>query len=526
MNPITNKAGSAVSALRRKQAKKSIHAFAKTYMAHHFLYSLSSAHLEIFKLFIETIKNRGKKIAFAAPRGFGKSTLVTLIYVIYCICYSKSRFTVIISETSGQAEQLLENIKKELVENELLMTDFPELFEYRGRPKPPRWTQSQIETRSGIKILALGAQQPITGRKYGKYRPDLIILDDIESANKIYSSETAEKMNDWFTKSVLKAGDESTTFVFIGTIHHPCCFFASYIKTPLWDIRKYKAIIDEPKHSELWSKCFNIKNGKDEYNGKNGLVAARDYYTSQKTLMDERCSLLWPARWSIFDLMNMRDDDLVSFSAEYQNEPLDIKMALLRIDTAQYWNRRFKSLEDLLHYLGDNAEFYLACDPSVGLDATRGDYSAIIVIACDRRDNVLYVLIADIERRDLFKTIEDILAYARRFDFSKIGVEANGFQETEVRLLEREADKERFYRLPVERIKNMGDKHKRIGSLALPIKSGKLQLNEEHKVLLEQMQFFPHAKYDDGPDALEMCVRLAEGPGGVQVLIPGGRIVG
>ncbi|MBU4252393.1 MAG: phage terminase large subunit [Candidatus Omnitrophica bacterium] len=519
MNPTLNKARNAISELRRIQAEKSVFSFAKTYMMHHLKYPLAPAHLEELALLFDATNKRGEKIAIAAPRWFGKSTIVTLIYVVYCICFQKERFIVIISETSGQVEQLIENIKKELVENELLMADFPEIFENSGRPKPPRWTQDQIETRNGIKIIALGTQQPITGRKYGKYRPSLIILDDIESANKIYSAESAEKMNDWFNKSILKAGDESTNFLFIGTVHHPCCFFAAYIKPPIWHIKKYKAIISEPKHPELWSKCFNIKNSREDYNGKRGLDAARDYYISQKVLMDEGIELLWSSRWEIFDIMNMRDDDQISFSAEFQNEPIDIKTALLRVDLAEYWNRHFKSFEELLHYLGDYADFYLACDPCTGLDVSRGDYCAIIVIARDRRDGVLYVIIADIERRDVDKTIADILAYAMRFRFSAVGVEANGFQETGVKLLEERARKENIY-LPVVRIKNTGDKYKRIHTLAPILKNRTLHLNEEHKILLEQMQFFPHAKHDDGPDALEMCVRLAEEkPRKVQVAI-------
>ena len=525
MKPIKNKIKRSISELRRKQAAKSIFAFARIYMSHHMQYAHSESHLKTYDLLFQITIHRGKKIAVAAPRGFGKSTLITLIYVAYCICFSKERFIIIISETADQARQLLENIKRELSENELLRIDFPEIFECYGRPKPPRWTQGQIETRNGIKILALGAQQPITGRKYGKFRPSLVILDDIESASQKYSPELAEKMKNWFNKSILKAGDENTNFVFIGTVHHPLCFFASYIKPPLWDCRKYKAIINEPKHPELWSKCFNIKDRRESYNDMKGMDAAREYYMSQKAIMDEGIELLWPERWDTFDLMNLRNDDPISFTAEFQNEPIDLLTALFRLDLAFYWNRKFKSLEDLIHFLGDNAEFYLACDPCVGSDVSKGDYCAIIVIARDCRDGVLYVIVADIERRGLDKTIADILAYARRFHFSKVGIEANGFQEHSIKLLEQEARKENLY-FPIERIKNAGDKLKRIHGLEPLIKNGTLQLNEDHTMLLDQMRLLPYAKHDDGPDALEMCVRLAEGPRGLTVWILGRKPVG
>lgn len=510
-----------ISLLRRNQASRSLQSFIKTYLLHHFPHPFSQAHHEICNKLFAITNSRGNKTAFAAPRSFGKSTAISLAYVLYSICYLKERFIVIISETADQAEQLLENVKRELLENELLRQDFPEIFEYNGRPKPPRWTKSQIETRNGIKILALGAQQPITGRKYGKYRPSLVILDDVESAKKSYSLEVSEGINSWFTKSILKSGDESTNYVFVGTVHHPFSFFATHVKPPAWDRIIYKAIISEPKHPELWAKCFNIRYGREDFNGERGDDAARAYYFANKTSMDEGIKTLWPARWENFDLMKMRDEDPVSFSAEYQNEPFDLLTAIFRLDLGDYWNRRYATLEDLLHYLKDNVEFYLACDPCTGRDLIRGDYCAIIIIARDTRDGCLYVIVADIERRDLNKTIEDILAYARKYSFTKVIAEANGFQGVALGQLEKEARKRSIY-LPLELVDNRGDKLKRIQTIEPLIRVGTLKLNENHKLLLEQLQFFSKAKNDDGPDALEMAVRAAEEPGKVQAFICGG----
>jgi hypothetical protein len=64
--------------------------------------------------------------------------------------------------------------------------------------------------------------------------------------------------------------------------------------------------------------------------------------------------------------------------------------------------------------------------------------------------------------------------------------------------------------LDVVPIKNMTDKVRRILGLLPYFKSGQLQLSRNFRLLLEQLQFFPRAKYDDGPDAVEMVVRLCE----------------
>lgn len=57
---------------------------------------------------------RGERISLAAPRGHAKSTLVSLAYVLWCICLKKERFIVLGSNTASQANDLLTHIKTEL----------------------------------------------------------------------------------------------------------------------------------------------------------------------------------------------------------------------------------------------------------------------------------------------------------------------------------------------------------------------------------------------------------------------------
>ena len=110
----------------------------------------------------------------------------------------------IISYTASQAQKTLENIRKELTENENLRQDFPEIFESDGRPKPPRWTQSDIVTRNDIEILALGYNQNNSRKKTWSRSSWLIILDDIEPDDGWSSPEMADKMKQWLTRLFLK----------------------------------------------------------------------------------------------------------------------------------------------------------------------------------------------------------------------------------------------------------------------------------------------------------------------------------
>jgi predicted phage terminase large subunit-like protein len=159
--------------------------------------------------------------------------------------------------------------------------------------------------------------------------------------------------------------------------------------------------------------------------------------------------------------------------------------------------------------MGEDAEFFLACDPSVGESVTKNDYSAIAIVARDKKHKVMYLIEADIKRRSLDDLLEDILAYCKRYKFVKIGFEANNFQMLLIPKFKKLLQDNKLY-LDVVPIKNMTDKVRRILGLLPYFKSGQLQLSRNFRLLLEQLQFFPRAKYDDGPDAVEMVVRLCE----------------
>jgi hypothetical protein len=251
------------SLIRREAASKSLLAFAQFYLPHHLKYKPSATHLEIYDLLFDALKVRGKKIAVAAPRGFGKSTLITLIYILYSICYAREKFIIIISDTTDQAGQIMENIKKELTENERLRLDFPEVFEKNGKPTPPRWTQYEIETLNKIKILVRGWRQKSRGLRFGIDRPTLVVADDLETTENTHSPELREKLKDWYTKSILKLGQEDTNYIFLGTLCHPQCLLGQYLDPNSnygWIKKKYRAVISDAADNIPWEYCLDVYN--------------------------------------------------------------------------------------------------------------------------------------------------------------------------------------------------------------------------------------------------------------------------
>lgn len=510
MEPILQKRISQVN----REMGRSFEFFRRFYFQSYHKHPDSAFHKEMTGFLTDISVRRGQKFAIAAPRSSAKSTLITLEYVLYSICYRLDPFIVIFSSTTEQAERYLSDIKRELESNPRLIEDFPDICEIGRKPGPPRWCKSEIETRNKVKVLTQSPGRQARGMRYREVRPSLIILDDVETDEKIQSVEQYDKITDWFTKTVLKLGSAETNIILTGTIHHYNSLLAQYANekiNPGWIKRIYRSVISWAIRTELWEKWTKIYNNHEKFNEKNGPEGAKEYFETNRDAMLENTKVLWPESKSYYDLMVMRENDgTASFDSEMQNEPVNPRDCYFNPDEFHYWDDAYSCEEDLLQAIGEHAEFYGACDPSLGRQGKRGDYSAIITLLRDSRNGNLYVLDADIERRKPDATIDHILALHQRRSYQRFAIESNQFQEFMASELEKRG-KERGLYPPVEKIVSTSDKLGRIQTLEPIVKNGAIKFSRRHITLLEQMRYFPKGNHDDGPDALEMVFQLCKG---------------
>jgi predicted phage terminase large subunit-like protein len=399
------------------------------------------------------------------------------------------------------------------MENKELRMAFPEVCKVGAVSKLSHWQKDSIITGNKIRVLALGSGQKIRGRREGADRPTLVIADDLENAQNTFSADARDKMKELFESSILMAGSENTNYIFLGNLYHPHCLLSEYIseeKKNQWIQFRYAAIEQMPLRMDLWGIWSTIYNGKENFEGISGAEGALKYYLANKLEMDKGAVLLWPERYNLYDLMVMREQNEYSFLSEMQNMPLDPTQITFNIDEFHYWDENGRSLDDLLSSLGNDVEFYGACDPSLGESPTKGDYSSIIVLAKAKSVNkTLYVIVADIKRRPVDEIVKDILSYAAKYPFVKFGIEANNFQKVIIGLVEKKAQ-ELNVRIRLEPIDSRGDKKARIQSLKFWTKGGIIQFSKKHRQLLEECIYFPKGKSDDGLDGLDMAVSLAE----------------
>ncbi len=497
-----------VSILRRQQAAASPQQFARIYLPSTCRLGYSSMHRELFEMLAQIDQKRGARLAVAAPRGHAKSTIVALAYVLWCALYGKESFIILVSATKPQATTLLSHIKDQVTDNERLLADFPEVC---TGPRTP-WRDNQIQLGNGVMIRAYGAGQGIRGMRHRDQRPGLIIVDDLEETDTVIVEEQRQKLLAWFSGTLLKAGHPDTNVIVIGTILHHASLLAQLVDArlqPGWKGRTYKAVIEFSSRADLWEHWSSIYHGRIEHEGHAGEDAALAYFEANREAMLDGTQVLWPELDDYYRLMVMRESEgRASFQAEKQNEPLDPEQCLFAGQVFRYWEDDYRDEQHLMesvrpgHIIG-------ACDPSLG--TKQGDFSAIIILYRDRKAKVSYVLAADIKRRSPDETIHRIVHYAQRYRFENFAVEANHFQQVMIDNLKEKA-RQSNVRLKIKSVTSRTNKRTRIASLEPEIAQGHLRFHRTQQLLLDQLKQFPVGKHDDGPDALEMAVELANRP--------------
>lgn len=501
--------------LRRKLGAIDMEFFGRAYFPHYFSRPSPEFHRELDAIWQQgVLKGRypltaadtktisrlpGVRRAVAAPRGHAKSTNLTFKGTMHSTLYGYKHYPIIISDSSEQAEGFLDNIRVEFEENTAILEDF-------GPLAGSVWRSNVLVTKTNIKIEAIGSGKKIRGRKHRNWRPDLIILDDVENDENVRTPEQRKKLKDWFDKAVSKCGDDYTDIVYIGTLLHYDSLLAKTLANPAYRSIKYKAVIRFSQADDLWQQWETIFTDLSNDDREADALA---FFQAHKTAMLEGTQVLWEEKLSYYDLMVMRvSEGEASFNSEEQNEPINPDDCLFMEEWFDYYNEAEVNF-------GDPAfDFFGFIDPSLG-KTKRSDFSAIVTLSKHKGSGYMYVVDADIERRHPDRIIADVLAKERwlRASFGhgyrKLGAETNQFQWFLKEELAKASAKAGLY-LPIEEVQQTSDKVMRVQTLQPDVKNKYIKFNRRHKRLLEQLTQFPMGAHDDGPDALEGARSIAK----------------
>jgi hypothetical protein len=174
------------------------------------------------------------QLALGLPRGFGKTTLMK-VFLVYVILFTNRKFILVIASTGPKAEAIIADV--------IAMLEEPNIRAVFGDWKLGVTKDTQKVKKFGfrgrdISFVAAGGETDVRGLNLGNERPDVILMDDMQSKECAKSAVQSESLEDWMVSTLMKA-KSPTGCMFL--------FIANMYPTKLSILRKLK-------HNPTWIK--------------------------------------------------------------------------------------------------------------------------------------------------------------------------------------------------------------------------------------------------------------------------------
>ena len=240
--------------VRRAITQESLVWFIKIFLNEYLEYDFAPFQEEMMFL-AEDDTNR--LLSVMAFRNSGKSTLLNLGFVLWSVLgMRQKKCVVIISKTQNQAKSHFLNIKVQLEKNKLLVSDMGPF-----RSEENAWGMYSLELpKFEARIISIPREQSIRGIRYNKYRPDLIIVDDVEDTGSAEKESERDDVYHWFMSEVIPAGSDKTKIIVLGNLLHENSLLMKLkddaVENSKTSIFRAYPLLDE-ENKILWPQKFN-----------------------------------------------------------------------------------------------------------------------------------------------------------------------------------------------------------------------------------------------------------------------------
>lgn len=446
--------------------------------------------------------NVRRHIAWACPRGHAKTAWLSNIFLVHQVVYRLRKYIVLFSETTDTAGDFITWGRYQLKLNQKLREDFGELLHVQAS-RNELDNKYEFITNSGIKVEAKGLGTQVRGLRHGSTRPDLFILDDIESDESTSTPEQIAKAKAWFNDSMLPAIAKDGLVIYLGTILcHGSLLHYVLEERKDFESRRFAAITSFAKRKDLWDKWREIYR-EDKAGAAD---RAREFFEKHEDEMLEGAEVLWPGYWSYYELITIREErGAKSFNQEYQNNPTDEERQIFK---PEYFEEFFFNDEDLEAIDSSN---YGAVDIAMGKE--KGDYSVIVSGAVNNETGTLYVYDAFMERCHPNVLIDEVVTHTFENQYEGLAVEAQAAQEFIADKMSEELQAKGYpAHTRLKHIKHRTRKELRIEALLPDIQKGKIRFHRKFRNSpeLEQFTMYPMHAHDDFPDAVSMLTMVAK----------------
>jgi predicted phage terminase large subunit-like protein len=391
----------------------------------------------------------------------------TLTYALRRLCENHHLRIGIISGTDDLAKKFLTELKYELESNQEIIRVYNGGKSFVGK----KWTEHEIvladaydgpEGISGkdASVFSVGRGSQISSRHC-----DLLIADDVESADSVKTETVRKGTREWWAREVAPVLSPGGKFIVVGTRKS----FADLYALIISDTATWKTL---DKAKSVW---------------------------------DENGNPIWPEMWDREALLKRKAEldkvDVLSWPQEYLNHPLPS-------ETQMFHPESWPTYQDDPHGLGDQPDKTVLQFWDLAIsEKTTADYTVGVTIAVDE-DNNVYILELRRGHWDFNRTLAEIGAMGHSWPgVAGVGIEKVAYQAAAVQ--------EAIRRTMLPILPVVPDKDKVTRARLLEARANASKVYRPYKSdwwtdFSTEASYFPDpGSHDDQIDALSSAVKMA-----------------
>lgn len=419
--------------------------------------------LHIDRKLTELVMGKIDRLMIFMPPRHGKSELVSRHFPAWYLGMFPDNRVILTSHTASLAANLGSYAR------DMLARFGPQHFGIQIDPKRAAKNNWEILGRRGG-LISAGVGGPITGEG-----ADLLIIDDaIKNQEQAISPTHREKMWEWWQSTASTRLHPNAKIVVMFTRWHRDDLAGRLLEKSLesgerWDVVRLPAIAEDDDQlgrlpgEALWPERYDVVALEAIRKSKSSYWWASMYQQKPPTFGESA----WPDHY---------------FKGIYVN--------------ADQWPNEFQASA-------------IAIDPSKGKNAHKGDYTAMIFAGI--AGGKIWID-ASLKRVPPPVLIDNAIDWWIAKRPQMLGIESVQFQELFQEMVITRALQRGVLDICVYPIDNRINKQLRIESLARWFERDvvRIKCTPGGRELLRELQEFPNCDHDDGPDAMEMSIRLLE----------------
>jgi len=414
-------------------------------------------------------------------------TSLAKIKIIHDIVYEKKHFILWTSFDEKKAKGNLYDIALQLQTNKNLIADFGQLFyeEQLEIKKTRKKSIDEFVTSNDIKVKAYSTGQSPRGEVFGPYRPDFIILDDIETAKTIISEPRTKQVIDFIDELMSGAAGSADILVLGNRL------------TNDGSINYFERKIKGDEEALIRDVPIFDKNGNITWSGK--------YVKTDKEAIEYNKNIKDKLKYTISLETKKRRLGETVFNREMMNQPLSDKDREIKWKWLQH---TFTEDEVKLRVKNRYVMIDVADSKERKERKNKGqpDYTGTIVFDWDFENN-WFIEYAKRNRFNAPELIDWIFYIWETYKPLKIGIEKKAFLDQIKPYIDIKSQETQVYPVVVELEHGGRRKEDRIrGALQGRLQAGKIQFKrntiDDTDELKKELYDFPRAEFDDLSDAL------------------------